>query len=63
MFDNFPILLLLGEEEHVGEAGVNDGGVAVGHKDQVQALLPTVPAPPECQVCLVVPGWSCVGLD
>jgi len=37
------------EEEHASESGVDDIRVAMRHADQIESLLSTVTAAPECQ--------------
>lgn len=63
VFDQRPVeALVVFEEEEVGEGSVDAVGVGSGQFDQLQALLPTVPAPPEGRGVLLRPGGPRVGL-
>jgi len=63
VFDQRPIeALVMFEEEEVGESCVDRVGLSPGELDQIQAFLPTVPAPPEGRGVLLRPRRPRVGL-
>lgn len=63
MFDQRPIqTLVMFEEEEVGEGSVHHVGMSPRELDHLQALLATVPPPPESRGILLWPRWPRVGL-
>lgn len=63
MFDQRSIeAFVMFEEEEVGEGRIDHVGVSPGELDELQALLPAVPAPPEGCGVLLRPRRARVGL-
>ena len=63
MFHKLPQVVLMLEEEHVCEFGVDDVGMTPRHAYEVESLLATVTTAPECHAWLVLPHGARVGLD
>lgn len=55
--------LIVFEEEEVGKGCIHHVGVSPGQLHQLQALLATVPPPPERCGVLLPPRRPCIGLD
>lgn len=63
MFDQRPVeALVVFEEKKVGKGSIYHVRMSPGEFDQLQALLTTVPAPPECCGVFFWPPWPSVGL-